>query len=50
MAEMKTPILSTDSKQTFKPVKISNAEVKINKEHISQYQLLAESEEEFDPS
>ena len=39
-----------DSRATFKPTQISNAEVKVNRERISQHQLMAESEEDFDPA
>ena len=40
----------TESRATFKPTQISNAEVKVNRERISQHQLMAESEEDFDPA
>ena len=49
-APVQTIVEMTDSRATFKPIQISNAEVKVNRERISQHQLLAESEEDFDPA
>ena len=39
-----------DSKATFMPVQVSNAELKYSQEMASQHCLLVESEEDFDPA
>lgn len=37
------------TKSSFKPIQVFNAEVKVNKERISQHKLMRESDEEFEP-
>ena len=37
------------TKSSFRPIQVFNAEVKVNKERISQHKLMRESDEEFEP-